>query len=227
MAAPSSAAFGPMPDLAPVPELLTDHGGQPHGPNDMPPQMWRSAFTEPTPAAESMGVDAIDGGACLGGPAFGPAHLSAGALAPAARLSGSQRAELQLQPDSRGEPTADAVSGGSQGTGCSGPAQITGLRSSGHSAAALPLLDTSPKHPAPERRLLLESQRSLGVGPGLDMPAPSWPRASHTFSDQALRAQLMAPLGEVWDLPVLVSLVMGLHPVISVSAVAFHTTRRV
>ena len=216
-----------MPDLAPVPELLT--GGQPHGgaAHDIPPQTWRSPFTESAPAAESLGVDAIDGGACLGGPAFGPAHLSAGALAPAARLSGSQPAELQLQPDSRGEPTADAVSGGSQGTRCSGPAQITGLRSSGHSAAALPLLDTSPKHPAPQQRLLLESQRSLGVGPGLDMPAPSWPRASHTFSDQALRSQLMAPLGEVCDLPVLVSLVMGLHPVISVSAVAFHTTRRV
>ena len=215
MAAPLSAGFGLMPDLAPVPELLTDHGVQPHGGSrDIPPQIWRSPFTEQAPAAESLGFDAST---------LGPGHLTADSLAPAAKMSGNQPAELQLQPDSRGEPIANALSGGSQGTRCSGPAQITGLRSSGHSAAALPSLDASPKQPAPEQRLPPESQRSLGVQPGLDMPPPSWPRASHMFPDQALRSQRIAPLGKLTllgRLPVVVSLEATLQSMIEVSAVA-------
>ena len=207
MAAPSSAGFGQMlPDLASPPQLLTDYGGQPHGGETIAPQIWRSPFTEPAPAAETLGVDAAEGNACLIGHAFG---LAADAVAPAAKMSGSQPAGVQLHQDSRGEPVAGALSGASQVTRCSESAQMTGLRSSGHSAAALQSLDASPKQSAPEQRLLPEPQRSLGVGEGLDMQAPSWPRASRTFPDQTLRSQLMAPPGKFCDLPVLMSLITG------------------
>ena len=198
VAAPYSAGFSQMPDLAPLPKLLSEREGHLDGggSQDIPPELWRSPFNELAPAAESLDVDAAQGNACLGEPLFESTHLRADALASAAKVSSSQPADVQLQPDCREEPTADALSGASQGTRCSGPAQMTGLRSSGHSAAALPPLAASPKQPAPEQRLLPEPQRSLGAVPGLDMPAPSWPAASHAFPDQAVRSHLMAPLGK-------------------------------
>ena len=184
-----------MPDQRPASMVPAKHGGQQAGEvrHPTPLQKCKSPFSEVAPAADVKGVGLAQGDACLGGTPSGHTHHAAHALPLSARISGSKPAKLPLQPDSRGDVTADAFPGGSHGGGYSGHPHIHRLKSSGR--LALSSLDATSRQSAPGLGTLPEPEEVLGDGAGLNLPAPRQPWSSHIPSDQALRAQLRGPPG--------------------------------
>lgn len=192
-----------MPDLA-MAVLSTEHSRRQdrEGCQHSSPQIWKSPFLGQAPAAaDTPDPDPARGDACLGGYSSGLTHYAAGAPSSAAMISGSQPTELQPRPESRGEPAADAVSGASQGTRCSGAPQSPRLPSSGGSAPALQPLDASPKQLGQGQGLLPDPEASLSMEPGPGLPAPGWLGRCHMLPAQALRAQLRAPSGRSLQRP--------------------------
>ena len=196
IAGPQSAACCQVPDLAPVAVLPTEHSRQQdrEGRQHSSFKAWRSPFHGLAPAADTLDTDPSQGDACLRGH---PSRLNHAADAPpsAAMISGSQPFALQLQPESGGEPAADALSGGSPGTRDSRAPQIPRLPSSVRSAAASQPLNASPKASGQPQAFLPDPEGPFSMDPGPGMPAPSWMGPSHMSAAQALREQLRAASG--------------------------------